>query len=240
MDKYITSIGIDISYCDVETDSIINNKLEKELRLLSKNNKNIKNAITNITGDDIVISSLLPKNKIEENNKNILNLLKKYAQSFDDLNGISDIPEKAGEGISYAKTKALSNYGDALIISFDTYGGENIVNEMALFVKEIGEKYNFNVGCSIYDKPKYIEGIGYTGTSTDDPVVIIAFNKLNDLPKLTGLIYGGLLSFDNLYFVKKGTPTNILPPGVIYTISAFLNGNVIDLYDGIKRRNNMI
>jgi len=240
MEKYITSISIDISYDDVKTNPIVNSKIERELQNINNKNKGVKSTISNITGDDIVITSFVPENLIKETNKNILKILKKYAEGFDDLNGLSDSPNSAGESISYATAKVGSDYGDALIISFDTYGGEDIVNEMALFVKDIGEKYGFDVGCSIYDKPKNIEGIGYSGVSTDDPVVIITFKELKELPKLAGMIFGGLLGFDNLYFVKRGTATNILPPGVIYTMSAFLNGNVIDLYDGIKRRYNLL
>ncbi|WP_421077398.1 hypothetical protein Mjas_06685 [Methanothermococcus sp. Ax23] len=238
MEKYITSISIDISSNDVETNHIVNEKISRELPLITP--PGVKSALSNITGDDIVITSFVPENLIEETNKSIINLLKKHAEGFEDLNGISQCPEDAGEGVSYAVAKAGSEYGDALIVSFDTYGGEDIVNEMALFVEDIGKKYGFDVGSSISDNPKKIHGVGYSGVDTDDPVVVITFEELKELPKLAGLIFGGLLSFDNLYFVKRGTATNILPPGVIYTMSAFLNGNVIDLYDGIKRRHNLL
>ncbi|AEH06166.1 hypothetical protein [Methanothermococcus okinawensis] len=238
MEKYITSISIDISSNDVETNPIVNEKIRRELSLIT--HPDVKSALSNITGDDIVITSFVPENLIEETNKNIIKLLKKHAEGFEDLNGISEHPEDAGEGVSYAIAKAGSKYGDSLIVSFDTYGGEDIVNEMALFVEDIGKKYGFDVGSSVSNKPKKIHGVGYSGIATDDPVVIITFEELKELPKLAGLIFGGLLSFDNLYFVKKGTATNILPPGVIYTMSAFLNGNVIDLYDGIRRKYNLL
>lgn len=110
------------------------------------------------------------------------------------------------------------------------------MDEMALFVKEIGEKFGYDVGCSVSNEPIEIPGIGYTGAESDDPVVVITVEELDDIPKLAGLIYGGLLSFDKLYFVKNGDEVNILPPGVIYTMTAFLNGNVIDLYGGIRRK----
>jgi hypothetical protein len=238
MEKYITSISIDISSNDVETNPIVNEKISRELPLITP--PGVKSALSNITGDDIVITSFVPENLIEETNKSIMDLLRKHAEGFEDLNGISQCPEDAGEGVSYAVAKAGSEYGDALIVSFDTYGGEDIVNEMALFVEDIGKKYGFDVGSSISDNPKKIHGVGYSGVDTDDPVVVITFEELKELPKLAGMIFGGLLGFDNLYFVKRGTATNILPPGVIYTMSAFLNGNVIDLYDGIKRRYNLL
>ncbi|MBW9221705.1 hypothetical protein KKP97_01465 [Methanothermococcus sp. SCGC AD-155-C09] len=234
---YITSIGIDISSNDVRTSSNIIKKINKELPLVVPNG--IKSVLSNITGDDIVITSLVPEELIKENNASILSLLKKHAEGFDDLNGISKNPKEARAGISYAMAKAGSNYGDSIIVSFDTYGGEDIVNEMALFVEDIGKKYGFDVSSSVSEYPKKIPGVGYSGIDTDDPVVVITFKELKDLPKLAGLIFGGLLGFNNLYFVKCGSATDILPPGVIYTMSAFLNGNIIDLYPGIIKRCNL-
>ncbi|MFU8653524.1 hypothetical protein [Methanotorris formicicus] len=236
---YISAIGIDVSSNDVSTNPKVNEKIDYEIkRKLSK--IGVKAVLTNVTGDDIVITSFVPENLIEETNKIIIDILKKHAEGFDDLNGISENPEDAGEGVSYAIAKAGSKYGDALIVSFDTYGGEDIVNEMALFVEEIGKKFGYDASSSVSNKPKKIHGVGYVGVSTDDPVVVITFEELKELPKLAGMIFGGLLGFDGAYFVRRGTPTNILPPGVIYTMSAFLNGNVIDLYEGIRRRFNII
>ncbi|AAB99698.1 TPA: hypothetical protein HA335_02180 [Methanocaldococcus jannaschii] len=235
MKKYIVSIGVDISDNDVKTNPKVNELVNKEIKKrLSK--LGIKATISNITGDDIVITSFVPENLIEKNNKIIFEVLNKYAEGFDDLRGISEDKDKAGEGLSYAIAESISEYGDAIIIAFDTYGGESFVDEMALFVKEIGEKFGYDVGCSVSNEPIEIPGIGYTGAESDDPVVVITVEELDDIPKLAGLIYGGLLSFDKLYFVKNGDEVNILPPGVIYTMTAFLNGNVIDLYGGIRRK----
>ncbi|MEO2117734.1 MAG: hypothetical protein ABGW92_04960 [Methanocaldococcus sp.] len=235
MKKYIVSIGVDISNNDVKTNPEVNKLVNKEVReRLSK--LGIKSCISNITGDDIVITSFVPEHLIEKNNKIIFEILNKYAEGFDDLNGISKDKDKAGEGLSYAIAEAVSDYGDAIIVAFDTYGGESFVDDMALFVKEIGKKFGYDVGCSVSNEAVKIPGVGYTGAESDDPVVVITVEELDDIKKLSGLIYGGLLSFDNLYFVKNGEGINILPPGVIYTMSAFLNGNIIDLYEGIKRR----
>jgi len=234
MTWYIVSIGVDISSTDVDVDPTIPEKISRELSLILP--KGVKSAISNITGDDIVITSFTPEELIEEVNRSVVNLLKKHAMGFDDLNGVSENPEEAKEGISYAVAKAGSPYGDSIVVSFDTYGGEDIVNEMALFVEDIGRNYGFDVGVSVSETSKKIPGVGYTGKETDDPVVIITFEDLQNLPKLAGLIFGGLLSFDNLYFVRNGSPVEIIPPGVIYTMSAFLNGNVIDLYPGIIKR----
>ena len=235
MKKYIISIGVDISDNDVKTNPKVNELVNREVKeRLSK--LGIKSCISNITGDDIVITSFVPENLIEENNRIIFEILNKYAEGFDDLRGISKDKDKAGEGLSYAIAESASEYGDALIIAFDTYGGESFVDEMALFVKEIGEKFGYDVGCSVSNEPIKIPGIGYTGAESDDPVVVITVKELEDIPKLACLIYGGLFSFDKLCFVKNGEEINIIPPGVIYTMSAFLNGNVIDLYEGIRKR----
>ncbi|HIP84363.1 MAG TPA: hypothetical protein EYH15_02605 [Methanothermococcus okinawensis] len=234
MDKYILSIGVDISSTDVEVDPDITEKISRELPLILP--KGVKAAISNITGDDIVITSFTPERLIEDVNRAVLHLLKKHAKGFEDLEGVSKNPEEAREGVSYAVARAGSPYGDSVILSFDTYGGEDVVDEIALFVGDIGRKYGYDVGVSVSEEPKEIPGIGYTGRETDDPVVVVTFEDLKDLPKLSGLIFGGLLSFENLYFVRNGSPVEIVPPGVIYTMSAFLNGNVIDLYPGITKK----
>ena len=234
MAKYILSIGVDISSTDVDVDPDITEKISRELPLILP--QGVKAAISNITGDDIVITSFTPEELIEEVNRSVVNLLKKHARGFEDLDGVSKKPEEAKEGISYAVAKAGSPYGDSIVVSFDTYGGEDVVNEMALLVEDIGRRYGYDVGVSVSEGPKEIPGVGYTGRETDDPVVVITFKELGDLPRLAGLIFGGLLSFDNLYFVRSGSPVEIVPPGVIYTMSAFLNGNVIDLYPGVVKR----
>jgi hypothetical protein len=237
--KYISSISVDISSNDVETSEVVNEKIERELQLeMSK--IGVKSTITNVTGDDIVISSFVSEDRIEEVNNIVFKLLYKHAEGFEDLEGVSNDPKTAGEGVSYAFSKTPSEYGDSIIIGFDTYCGESFVNEAALFVEEIGKKFGYDSSSSVSDVPTKIPGIGYSGVSTDDPVVVITLENVKDLQKIAGMIYGGLLGFENVYFVKRGSPTNILPPGVIYTMTAFLNGNAIDLYDGIKRKNNLL
>ncbi|HIQ39469.1 MAG TPA: hypothetical protein EYH53_05625, partial [Methanothermococcus okinawensis] len=188
MTMYIVSIGVDISSTDVDVDLTVIEKISRELPLILP--KGVKSAISNITGDDIVITSFTPEELIGEVNRSVVTLLRKHAEGFKDLNGVSDNPEEAKEGISYAVAKAGSPYGDSIIVSFDTYGGEDVVNEMALFVEDIGRKYGYDVGVSVSENPKKIPGVGYTGKETDDPVVVITFEDLQDLPKLAGLIFG--------------------------------------------------
>ncbi|WP_423792118.1 hypothetical protein ACPB8Q_05175 [Methanocaldococcus indicus] len=231
---YIVGFGVDIFDNDVEANMKIVDNINKELKSLKK--YNILSRVSNVTGDDIVITSLIPEELLEFHNKKIFEILYKYAEGFDDLNGVSKDKDKAKEGVSYTYVKSLSKYGDAIVLGFDTYGGESVVNDYALYVERIAKKLGYEASSSVCYEYKKIEGVGYSGKDTDDPIVIIAVKELEDIKKLSTIIYGALLAFDNLYFVRNSTPISILPPGVIYTMSAFLNGNIIDLYEGIKRR----
>ncbi len=233
---YIVSMGVDIFDNDVEADKEIVKKIDNSLKELKK--YNILSRVSNITGDDIVITSLIHETLLEKHNKLVYDILYKYAKNFDDLKGVSKNKDDAKEGISYTYTKAISKYGDAIIVAFDTYGGESLVNDMALYVETISKKLGYNATSSV--NKKEIEGLGYVGDETDDPVVVIPVKELEDIKKLSCVIFGALLSFDNLYFIKNGDKIEILPPGVVYTMSAFLNGNIIDLYNGIKRRFNFL
>ena len=64
-----------------------------------------KAALTNITGDDVVISAFVEDDKLEEVNRGIVDILRRNAEDLGDINGISATPEGAGEGVSYAEAK---------------------------------------------------------------------------------------------------------------------------------------
>ena len=40
---------------------------------------------------------------------------------------------------------------------------------------------------------------------------------------------GAALGNKNTYLVKRGTPCNVIPGSVIFSATAFMNGNIIDL-----------
>ena len=44
-----------------------------------------------------------------------------------------------------------------------------------------------------------------------------------------GAMIGAALGNKNTYLVKRGTTCNVLPGSVIFSATAFMNGNVIDL-----------
>ena len=78
-------------------------------------------ALTNVTGDDVVISSFVEDDLLEDINEGIVNILKDCAENLGDLSGISDNADDAGEGISYAEAKFRDGfYPDAIILGFDT------------------------------------------------------------------------------------------------------------------------
>ena len=73
----VVAIGADISSNDVSvSDSLIEN-IEKEIpKLIDLGAK--KAALTNVTGDDVVISAFVEDDLLETVNKGIVDLLKKY------------------------------------------------------------------------------------------------------------------------------------------------------------------
>ena len=57
-------------------------------------------ALTNVTGDDVVISAFVEDDLLESVNEGIVNILKDNAEHLGDLSGISQSPDTAGEGLS--------------------------------------------------------------------------------------------------------------------------------------------
>ena len=118
----VVAIGADISNNDVSvSDSLVEN-IEKDIpKLLELGAK--KAALTNITGDDIVIAAFVEDALLETVNAGIVEILKDNAEDLGDVAGISQDLDNAGEGISYAEANLEEGYyQDAIIMAFDTYG----------------------------------------------------------------------------------------------------------------------
>lgn len=127
----ITSIGADISGNDVSCSKTLIENIKNDIPNLLKIGA-YKADLTNITGDDMVISAFVPDEKLATVNKGIVDILRKNAEDLGDINGISSTPEGASEGVSYAEAKIRQDrYPDAIIMAFDTYGGESFVHEVA-------------------------------------------------------------------------------------------------------------
>jgi hypothetical protein len=206
------------------------NNIENDIHKLMDNGA-YKAALTNITGDDIVISAFVPDDKLEAINRTIVDILRENAEDIGDIAGISDTPEGAGEGISYAEAMINQDrYPDAVILAFDTYGGEpfvkNVVNSSIDAAN--GMENVTDIGGGINGIVK-IPGVGYVSDETDDPVVVATIENIESVGVVAGAMVGAALGNKNVYMVKRGTPSYVIPGSVILSVSAYMNGNVMDL-----------
>ena len=90
----ITAIGADISKNDVSCSTKLVETIEKNLyKVKELGARNV--ALTNVTGDDVVVSAFVEDDLLEPINEGIVNILKLSAEDFGDLSGISQNPEEA-------------------------------------------------------------------------------------------------------------------------------------------------
>ncbi len=227
----ITAIGADISKNDVSCSTELVETIEKNLYQVKQvGAKDV--ALTNVTGDDVVISAFVEDDLLESVNEAIVDVLKISAENLGDLSGISQNPDDAGEGISYAEAKIRPDrYPDAIVLGFDTYGGEEFVSDVANSAIDAahGMKNLTDVSSHIEAKTRKIPGVGYVSSQTDDPVVVATVEDIESVGIIASAMIGAALGCKNTYLVKRGTVCNVLPGSVIFSATAFMNGNVIDL-----------
>ncbi|MEE0025424.1 hypothetical protein [Methanobrevibacter sp.] len=227
----VIAIGADISKNDVSCSTSLVNNVEKNLFKLTELGAS-HSALTNVTGDDIVVSAFVEDDLVETINEAIVNILIDCAENLGDLSGISDNEYDAGEGISYAEAKFRPGYyPDAIILGFDTYGGEPFVGDVANSAIEAakGMENLTDVSDLIEAKTRKIPGVGYVSSETDDPVVVATVENIESVGVIAGAMMGAALGNKNTYLVERGTTCNVLPGSVIFSATAFMNGNVIDL-----------
>ena len=227
----VIAIGADISKNDVSCSTSLVNNIEKNLFKLTELGAS-HSALTNVTGDDIVASAFVEDDLVETINEAIVNILIDCAENLGDLSGISDNEYDAGEGISYAEAKFRPGYyPDAIILGFDTYGGEPFVGDVANSAIEAakGMENLTDVSDLIEAKTRKIPGVGYVSSETDDPVVVATVENIESVGVIAGAMMGAALGNKNTYLVERGTTCNVLPGSVIFSATAFMNGNVIDL-----------
>lgn len=227
----ITAIGADISKNDVSCSAKLVETIENNLyKVIELGARDV--ALTNVTGDDVVISAFVEDDLLEPINEGIVNVLKESAENLGDLSGISQNPDDAGEGISYAQASIRPDrFPDAIVLGFDTYGGEPFVGEVAnsAIAAAKGMKNVTDVSDYIEPKIREIPGVGYVSPETDDPVVVATIENIESIGIVAGAMIGAALGCKNTYLVKRGTTCNVLPGSVIFSATAFMNGNVIDL-----------
>ena len=227
----ITAIGADISKNDVSCSSMLVETIEKNLHTIKEIGARDV-ALTNVTGDDVVVSAFVEDDLLEPVNEGIVNLLRMSAEDLGDLSGISPTPENAGEGVSYAEASIRPDrYPDAIVLGFDTYGGEPFVGDVANSAIDAakGMKNLTDVSDYIEPKTRNIPGVGYVSPETDDPVVVATIEDIESVGVIAGAMIGAALGNKNTYLVKRGTTCNVLPGSVIFSATAFMNGNIIDL-----------
>lgn len=237
----ITAIGADISINDVSCSYSLTNNIKKDIPRLVEAGAHSA-ALTNITGDDVVISAFVEDNLLEEVNQEIIGILKDNAEDIGDLRGISNNPESAGEGISHAEANIRQDrYPDAVIIAFDTYGGEPFVEDVANSCIDAATNITglTDVCDKIGDGGK-IPGVGYVSNETDDPVVVATIENIDAVGIVAGAMIGAACGNKNTYLVERGTPCNVIPGSVIFSATAFMNGNVIDLAVPFQQRSRIL
>ena len=231
----VVAIGADISNNDVSvSDSLVEN-IERDIpKLIELGAK--KAALTNITGDDVVISAFVEDELLETVNAGIVEILRDNAEDLGDVAGISTDPDNAGEGISYAEANLEEGfYQDAIIMAFDTYGGESFVRDVANSAIDAasGMKAVTGVSDRIGSRTD-IPGVGYVSENdTDDPVVVVSVNELEQIAVVASAMIGAALGNKNTYLVKRHTPCNVLPGSVLVSVTALMNGNMIGQCLGI-------
>lgn len=238
----ITSIGADISSNDIFCSNSLIKNIEADIFKLEKLGA-VKAALTNVTGDDVVISAFVEDDLLETINAGIVDILKNNAENLGDLKGISKDPNTAGEGISYAEANIREDrYPDAVILGFDTYGGESFVGKAAN--SAIKSAMNMDdvtdVSDLIVEKSRKIPGVGYVSPETDDPVIVATIEDIESVGVVAGAMIGAVFGNKNTYLVERGSPCNVLPGSVIFSATAFMNGNVIDLAIPFKNKSRIL
>ena len=199
----LTSIGADVSNNDVSCSKSMIRNIEKDIPNLLDIGAN-KAALTNITGYDLVISAFVPDNKLETINRAIVEILTDNGERYRRYCRNIKTPEGAGEGISYAEAKInQKRYPDAVILAFDTYGGEPFVkNVVKSSIDAANEMENVtDIGGGKWNRKN--SGLGYVLDETDDPVVVATIEDIESVGVVAGAMVGAALGNKNVYIVNE-------------------------------------
>ena len=85
-----------------------------------------------------------------------------------------------------------------------------------------------------------IPGVGYVSNDTDDPVIVASVFNYEEVGVVAGAMIGAILGNKNTYLVKRGTPANVIPGSVIFTVTALMNGNPIDISEAFTYRTRLL
>lgn len=227
----VTAIGADISINDVSCSKSLLKNIEEDIPSLIDLGASHA-GLTNVTGDDVVITAFTEDNFLEIINQGIVDILKNNAEDIGDIAGIAEDIESAGEGISYAEADIRQDrYPDAIIIAYDTYGGEGFVEDVANSAINAakGMVGLTDISETLSNKHKKIPGVGYVSNETDDPIVVATVENIESIGPISSAMIGASLGNKSVYLVERATPCNVIPGSVILSATAFMNGNIIDL-----------
>ena len=87
---------------------------------------------------------------------------------------------------------------------------------------------------------KKIPGVGYVSDKTDDPVVAATLEDLESVGVVAGAMIGAALGNKNVYLVKRGAPSYVIPGSVIFSVTAYMNGNMMDLAVPFEERTRIL
>ena len=227
MSKFFTSVGADISDNDVYCSDELINSVYSNLSLVESADF-VK--LTNVTGDDVCITALCDEDCLEDVNRELISVLRESAEDFGDLDGVGVDWDSAGEGVSYGVVPVRDGFiPDCIVMHFDTYGGEDFVYDVASAVLSAASGMKGVTSVSSVNRDGFvIPGVGYCGSGTDDPVVLVGVNDLESVGVIAGAMVGAALGCKNTYFVEFGSACDVIPGSVIFSVSLFLNGNIID------------
>jgi hypothetical protein len=71
-------------------------------------------------------------------------------------------------------------------------------------------------------------------------VILASVYNVEHVGVIAGAMIGAILGNKNTYLVKRNTPANVIPGSVIFSVTAFMNGNVIDLSSHFSYRTKIL
>ncbi len=228
------AISADVSENDVRVPRSVLRSLERDLEELEARYKEglLYVALGPSCGDDLAVVYVAERDVVEELNAAILEVLERYGG--EDVMGISEEPETAGEGPSYAEAECPeSEYQDLVVALFDTYAAENRVDEVAEVCLRAIKNLCYDVGGGPIREPTEIPGVGYVGPETDDPVLLATTDHLSQVGPTVGALIGAGKGA-GARPVYRGAPAEVLPGTVIFSVTMILNGNVVDAVKALE------
>ncbi|HII70141.1 TPA: hypothetical protein HA336_02765 [Methanopyrus kandleri] len=222
------AFSADLSEDDVRVSRGLLRRVERDLKELRRGFRDelMYVVLGPVCGDDLAVVYVVEEGALEDVNAAVFDLFREYGG--EDVMGVSESPEGAGEGPSYAEAACPeSEYQDVVVTLFDTYAAENRVAEVAEVCRRAAEGLCYDVGGGPVQEPMEIPGVGYVGPETDDPVLIATTERLDQVGPTAGAILGAGRGA-GARPVRRGAPAEVLPGTVIFSVAIVLNGNVID------------